>query len=586
MICTEVGKWITENITQPVESFFERAEEACHEAREWVEREIREPIERRRARTERRCRRRSCKWWCLCCNKWFCWLETIIEIIVEWIIKVVGEWLVETICEIVVKIVKIIIKVVVAVVKFIVTAVVCIFTDPLGALIALGDLWMDILDIIDDIGDLITGIVDDISDLLDLTKDSILDLGDNLGPIGRFFLGIAAGILDIFRGIVDGVSKVIEGLFEIVGGILSLDFCRALEGLTKGVLLGIGQAITNVLGALSLGSKGVIDGIVLDSLREWLQNELTSRFRGERLQELEDSLQMDSSSFGIQWKVFPFICSISSRSTSLDLREMHNNETINLYDIAGYAPIWCEKVVSRNIYRLVYSGTDHRVSIGDIKAYLGGSDDDVPEFQLLAGDKDTLRDMLKVAERKFEQIAIYMDWDIIRTFELESLDEMEVTQAGHARIMARMTTQHNLSDICDLPAGFVFRYAAGNLGLSTSFWRGESRVATGASVRPGVMTHVYGTILAHEMGHCFSLCHSGHDGMEHIMFTMADESNNCGINDPDILDEHGIETGGDLEVVTQATVINYLMTHGEPVFTLNDGKNAWRWILNEAIECI
>jgi hypothetical protein len=67
---------------------------------------------------------------------------------------------------------------------------------------------------------------------------------------------------------------------------------------------------------------------------------------------------------------------------------------------------------------------------------------------------------------------------------------------------------------------------------------------------------------------------------------MADESNNCGIEDTAILDEHGIETGGNLEMITQETVINYLLTHGEPIFTLTDGKNAWRWILNEAEECI
>lgn len=586
MACTTVQKWITENITQPVEQFFERAEEACHEAREWVEREVREPIERRRSRTERRCRRRKCKWWCLCCNKWFCWLETIIEIIVEWVIKVVGEWLVETVCEIVVKVVKVIVQVVVAVVKFVVSVVVCIFTDPLGALIALGDFWMDILHIVDEIGDVITGFVDDISDLIDLTKDSILDLGDNLGPIGRFFLGIVAGALDIIRGIVDGISKIIEGVFEIVTGILSLDFCRAVEGIVKGIGLGLGQAITNALGVLSLASKGVIDGIVLDSLRQWLQNELNSKFDGDRLSSIEDTLQMDSSSFGIQWRVFPFISSISSRSRNLDLRQLHNNGTFNLYNIAGYAPIWCEKVVTRNIYRLVYTGTDHRVSISDIRTYLNGADDDVPEFQLLAGDKDTLRDMLKVSERKFEQIAIYIDWDIIRTFEIEAMDELNVTLDGHARIMERISMQNKLSDICVLPAGFVFRYAAGNLGLSNPYWRGGNRVATGASVRPGMMTHVYGTILAHEMGHCFSLCHAGHDGMHNIMYTMADQSNNCGITDPDILDEHGIETGGDLEDVTEETVIHYLMTHGEPIFTLEDGMNAWRWILNEAEECI
>ena len=47
-------------------------------------REVRRPIERRRRRTQRKCKR-----WCLCCNKWFRWLETIIERIVDGIVEIV-----------------------------------------------------------------------------------------------------------------------------------------------------------------------------------------------------------------------------------------------------------------------------------------------------------------------------------------------------------------------------------------------------------------------------------------------------------------------------------------------------------------
>lgn len=36
----------------------------------------------------RRCRRRKCKKWCLCCNKWFCWFESF----VLWILKKVCGW--------------------------------------------------------------------------------------------------------------------------------------------------------------------------------------------------------------------------------------------------------------------------------------------------------------------------------------------------------------------------------------------------------------------------------------------------------------------------------------------------------------
>jgi hypothetical protein len=68
------------------------------------------------------------------------------------------------------------------------------------------------------------------------------------------------------------------------------------------------------------------------------------------------------------------------------------------------------------------------------------------------------------------------------------------------------------------------------------------------------------------MGHCFSLRHDGHDGMEHIMYTM--------------------EESEDLDAITVGTFIEYIMMGGEPYFTLQDGKDAWTWIFQEAFECL
>ncbi len=80
------------------------------------------------------------------------------------------------------------------------------------------------------------------------------------------------------------------------------------------------------------------------------------------------------------------------------------------------------------------------------------------------------------------------------------------------------------------------------------------------------MTHLFETVLAHEMGHCFSIKHQGHDGMESIMFTL--------------------DKTEDLNPVTIGTVVEYVMMGGEPRFTLQDAKDAWNWILTEAIECL
>lgn len=73
----------------------------CEDISEWVEEEIKKPVEQQVEKAEERCKKRKCKWWCLCCNKWFCWIEIIILTIVVWVIEIVGKWVVRTICEVI-----------------------------------------------------------------------------------------------------------------------------------------------------------------------------------------------------------------------------------------------------------------------------------------------------------------------------------------------------------------------------------------------------------------------------------------------------------------------------------------------------
>lgn len=73
----------------------------CHEIQEWIEEQVEQPIEEWENRQERRCREQECNWWCLCCNKWFCWLEWILVKIIRWVVVTVGKWIIRTVCEIV-----------------------------------------------------------------------------------------------------------------------------------------------------------------------------------------------------------------------------------------------------------------------------------------------------------------------------------------------------------------------------------------------------------------------------------------------------------------------------------------------------
>lgn len=108
-LCTEVGRWIDEFIEQPLEQFFQTTKQQCTDTRR--------QIETWRQQQEQRCREQECNWWCLCCNKWFCWLVTVLVRVVEWVI--------ETVCHLIVEIIRVIVMVLVKVTRWVVEAVVC-----------------------------------------------------------------------------------------------------------------------------------------------------------------------------------------------------------------------------------------------------------------------------------------------------------------------------------------------------------------------------------------------------------------------------------------------------------------------------
>lgn len=42
-----------------------------------------------------------CVWWCLCCNKWFCWIVVVVVRVVTWVIETVTRLVTEVVCTIV-----------------------------------------------------------------------------------------------------------------------------------------------------------------------------------------------------------------------------------------------------------------------------------------------------------------------------------------------------------------------------------------------------------------------------------------------------------------------------------------------------
>jgi hypothetical protein len=73
----------------------------CRNVQDWVEEKIGKPVESWVNKEERRCKQQACNWWCLCCNKWFCWLVTVVVKVITRIIVTVGKWVTRAVCEVV-----------------------------------------------------------------------------------------------------------------------------------------------------------------------------------------------------------------------------------------------------------------------------------------------------------------------------------------------------------------------------------------------------------------------------------------------------------------------------------------------------
>jgi hypothetical protein len=72
----------------------------CKEVQDWVEEQIEQPIESWENQLEKRCREQDCDWWCLCCNKWLCWLVWVLVKVITWIVVTVGKWVTRLVCEV------------------------------------------------------------------------------------------------------------------------------------------------------------------------------------------------------------------------------------------------------------------------------------------------------------------------------------------------------------------------------------------------------------------------------------------------------------------------------------------------------
>lgn len=576
--CQTVKKWITKEVQIPVEEFITKAKKQCTEVKKKIEEKVRKPVEKWVNKQERKCKRKKCKWWCLCCNKWFCWIVTLVVKVVTWVVTTVIKWVTYLVCKIVMVVVDVIVKIITRIIKWLVSFVVCLFTDPVAAFKSIYDIWT--VDIVEDIVDFAKSLLDDVVEFIEDVERLLDALAESFGPIGTWLLGLVKGLLNLVKHAINIVRGIIDAVQDILFGILKLDWCRITAGITNlGVQIGR-LILLPVRVPFEIGIGGPRDNFHLADLRDIIERALNKEF-GDDKERIERSIEL----IGLYSRPMGLPITIDPRSlcirSSVFLQNLHKEGVIDLYRIAGYVSLCDDKWATstkRINGKVVYTGTEITVPRSDLELFIEEGPEAVPEFTVYPIKLDNFERYLQVAKRKAYQIGLELSWGRIRDYEITDSTFIPLPTNKHDELFTEFGRKGVGDNLCSVPAVAIFLYESDTLNGLTSWFRpppyknpcpdsiDNSLQRTkyirksGVSFRDRVPEYVFKYVLIHELGHYFGLCHEGHDGFEYIMFSYSAAE----------------------EKVTFNTFLEYAMLSGEPYFTRKDAQEVWRWITQVA----
>jgi hypothetical protein len=494
--------------------------------------------------------------------------------VITWVVVTVVKWVVTVVCQIVTEIIGMVVTFVLRVVAWLVSFVVCLFTDPLEALKSFRDLWATVLDLVDDIFDFVKVLINDVAGILDDVDNLLGSLADSFGVVGAVIFGLLRGVVQIARDIVDIVRDLVEGIQNVVGGILGLNPCRILSGLLD-VGIGAVRAIIRAgfipLAVVRAGGNviaGVRDSVNLNNLESIITDALNKAFPEEpdRVERALDRIGLGNRPMGLSFTADPRRYFLSSRSSDVDLRSLHQEGIINLYEIAGYLS-GCKNVLNRPRGEVVYAGSDLKVSYADLERFLDEGSEAVPTFNVYPITKAVFTRDLLLARRKAQQLGIRLYWKAIDELPIEKLEQVQFPISNEGKIpqpvleqqLVRFGRTGDNDDLSQIPALAVFGFDPNNFNGITSWFRPPSTNAkTGVAFKDRLPEFFFRWVLIHELGHYWGLNH--HGGLESIMFTPNDSPT----------------------PISLETILEYLLLSGEPNFNLQDARDTWAWITGPA----
>ena len=461
-----------------------------------------------------------------------------------------------------------------------------------------GDVVEDVADaVVDTVEDAVDWAVDGAQSGIQAAAEWVCKEDGDIGcGIANVVGGLIDGALQGFQDVLHDALDLVRDIAGIVGDILRLDLPGLLHDLgalvidALDVLWDVGRFIS---GGYFVG--GIVDYFRHSMLMHFVDALVRSRFgtNPAQLATIRANIGLDSSKrFGFrlpaQHRVFVM------DSQTVPLWDMHNNGEIDLYAMAHLISADSFAIGAAHPNTVIKSvksdGTESLLPVSrwTISHYLASQGRD-RRIRVYAMDRRTLAIKLSTASRKLEELGVILEWNDGEDFSwFRDYTRQDITRAEYdfntlqiEALLARPDFRRPMGVNCELLAvgGFKLdnfgRVAGRNILECSDFPSNcpnpgrtdrccitvKPRTSSGVIHKDVYPTDVLSYILPHEIGHYLGLCHCGHDGFHNVMYTNKTQS---------FFDWGNVS----------------LYWEGEPHFSLDDGKNAWRFIVDQLATCL
>lgn len=465
---------------------------------------------------------------------------------------------------------------------------------------AVGDFVEDTVDaIIDTAEDVVDVVVDTVQDGIGAASEWLCKNGGKvLCGIGNFVGGFIDGALQGLQDILHDIFDIARDVVGLVGSILRLDLPGLLKGLGK-LVVDIVDILIDI-GRFLVGGY-FVGGIVKYFKRSMLMNFVEQLVR-ERFGDDADVLATVRGNIGLEGKRFGFRIPSVHRvfvmdSDNVDLSRMHKDGVIDLYAMAGllsFDSFSLGEAHPNTVVKSVNSDGDDSllpVNRWTISKHLE-SDGEENRLRVYSMSRRIVAQMLDTASEKLDAIGVILEWNDGENFSwFRDYNEQEITEdeydfntSGLEALLARPEFNRPAGVNCSLIALAAFklerfgRVGARNIRQCEDFPADcnnpgrtdrccitiNRRQSSGVIYRDVYPTDPFQYILPHEIGHYLGLCHCGHDGIQNIMYTHNKDE--------------------DLSIFDWGLLSYYY--DSEPHFSLEDGKNSWRFIVDQLATCL